>query len=285
MLTPMLRTCSCAGFAFAKAALYRGPSQAKPQTNVSKKHISNANKRANMDWTQAVKDLDENQVKFYHSEQLIKVDESDAVVGCISKGEAHAIETIRKGIYHRALSLLIFDSSDRFLLTQRAATKITFPNYFTNACCSHPLHNELELEDDGTAIGVRRAVVRRSNFELGTKLDSFAPGELKLMNKLCYRAESDGGVWGEAEVDYIFILHKDVELDLNADEVSSFRYVDRQEMKHLIDNPAESGVKVTPWVRLLARDYLFSYWDNLRRLDEIAEPHKIVRYSEIFPST
>ena len=144
------------------------------------------------------------------------VDEKDKVLGPISKGESHAIETIRSNIYHRALSLLIFDEKDRFLLTERAACKITFPNYFTNACCSHPLYNKRELEDnDGDAIGVRRATIRRSNFELGVRPDDIRPDELNLMNKLAYRAESDGGHWGEAEIDYIFVLKKNILLKPN----------------------------------------------------------------------
>lgn len=228
-------------------------------------------------WQNATKGFDPNQVAAYQNEQLIKVDTEDNVLGPISKGESHLLQTVKKGIYHRALSLLVFDSSNRFLLTQRASTKITFPDYYTNACCSHPLYNEAELEDDGNAVGVRRAVLRRSAFELGTKQDSFNYDELTLMNKLCYRAESDNGIWGEAEVDYIFILHKDIDLKLNAEEVKAFRYVTKKEMLNIISD-AKENLKITPWVRLLVRDYLFKYWDNLHRLSEIAEPDKIVKY-------
>lgn len=237
----------------------------------------------NVKWQQAIEDLDPKQVESYRSELLIRVDENDVPLGPITKGESHSIETVKKSIYHRALSLLIFDEKDRFLLTQRASCKITFPDYFTNACCSHPHYNELELEDDGDAVGVRRATVRRTNFELGTK-----PGDIKLeklmfMNRLAYRAESDGGRWGESEIDYIFILKKNIELNPNPDEVQSYRYVTKSQFQELLSNHNKQSLKVTPWIRLLAKDFLFKYWDNLDNLKDIAQPKTIINYKDLFP--
>lgn len=232
-------------------------------------------------WQLAVKDLDPKQVEFYHSEQLIMVNEEDKVMGPISKGESHAIETVQKGIYHRALSLLVFDEQNRFLLTQRSSGKITFPNYFTNACCSHPLYNNQELEEDQQAIGVKRATLRRSQFELGTKPDAFGVDDLNFMNRIIYRAESDGGSWGEAEVDYIFILRKKLDLEPNPDEVQSYRYVTKSEMKDLLNDPVGTRVKITPWVRLLSKELLFRYWDNLDNLQSIADPKRIIDYKKL----
>lgn len=233
-------------------------------------------------WQLATQDLDPKQLEFYHKEQLIKVDENDSPLGPISKGESHAIETIEASIYHRALSLLVFDKQNRFLLTQRASCKITFPNYFTNACCSHPLYNIRELEEDGNAIGVKRAVIRRSNFELGTQLIEENLADLKFVNRLAYRAVSDGGHWGEAEIDYIFIIQKNLELNPNPEEVQSYRYVSKSEMQDLLLNEDKNKIKITPWVKLLARDFLFKYWDNLNNLDAIAQPESIINYKGLF---
>lgn len=208
--------------------------------------VTSTGRKPSQAWQLAAKNFDPKQVEFYHSEQLIRVDENDAILGSISKGESHAIETVRRGVYHRALSLLIFDQQDRFLLTQRAACKITFPNYFTNACCSHPLYDTSEIEQDDEAIGVKRATIRRSNFELGIDLRDITPSELKFVNRLAYRAVSDGGLWGEAEIDYIFILRKNLALNPNPEEVRSFRYVTRDEMRDLLDNHAKYNIKITP---------------------------------------
>lgn len=44
------------------------------------------------------------------------------------------------GVLHRAFSVFLFDDRGRLLLQQRASSKITFPDVWTNTCCSHPLH-------------------------------------------------------------------------------------------------------------------------------------------------
>jgi isopentenyl-diphosphate delta-isomerase type 1 len=43
---------------------------------------------------------------------------------------------INRGLLHRAFSVFLFDSQNRLLLQQRAAEKITFPDLWTNTCCS-----------------------------------------------------------------------------------------------------------------------------------------------------
>ena len=58
-------------------------------------------------------------------------------------------------IQHRAFSVFLFDSQNRLLLQRRSSEKITFPLYWANTCCSHPLNTlaEKEVEND---IGVKR---------------------------------------------------------------------------------------------------------------------------------
>lgn len=47
-----------------------------------------------------------------------------------------------------ACSCFVFDKNKRLLLQQRATEKITFPDAWTNTCCSHPLYN-LPAERNG----------------------------------------------------------------------------------------------------------------------------------------
>ena len=68
------------------------------------------------------------------AESLIAVDEWDNVLGPISKVEAHR----GPGQFHRAFSLLVFDSQQRLLLQKRSEDKVTFPGVWANTCCSHP---------------------------------------------------------------------------------------------------------------------------------------------------
>src|SRR3989338_4607615 len=72
-------------------------------------------------------------------ELVILVDDQDRPIGTESKRISHSVEHIRKGMLHRAFSVFLFDAGGKLLLQQRAAEKITFPNYWTNTCCSHPI--------------------------------------------------------------------------------------------------------------------------------------------------
>lgn len=48
----------------------------------------------------------------------------------------HLMTNINRGLLHRAFSVFLFDSQNRLLLQQRASEKITFPDLWTNTCCS-----------------------------------------------------------------------------------------------------------------------------------------------------
>lgn len=51
-------------------------------------------------------------------------------------------------LLHRAFSVFLFDDQNRLLLQQRATEKITFPDMWTNTCCSHPLNTPSELIEE-----------------------------------------------------------------------------------------------------------------------------------------
>lgn len=174
--------------------------------------------------------MDVLQTKFMKEDMCILVDENDRVLGNASKEECHLMKNIETGMLHRAFSVLLFNSKNECLLTQRAATKITFPNYYTNACCSHPLHTELEMEERD-AIGVRRAAQRRLNIELGIKEIDAPIDEFIYLTRILYKAPSDGNTWGEHEVDYILILKKDLEIQPNTNEVSYAKYLNKSEFR------------------------------------------------------
>ena len=57
------------------------------------------------------------------AEAIILTDEWDRVIGPGSKIAAHR----DTGAYHRAFSVLLFDSNNRLLLQRRASDKVTFP--------------------------------------------------------------------------------------------------------------------------------------------------------------
>nr|KAJ3418833.1 isopentenyl-diphosphate delta-isomerase idi1 [Polyrhizophydium stewartii] len=105
------------------------------------------------------------------------------------------MENISKGLLHRAFSVFIFNEAGELLLQQRADEKITFPGYFTNTCCSHPLMVQDEL--DGEA-GARRAAQRKLEHELGIPAHEVPLEKLNYLTRIHYLAPSDG-LWGEHE--------------------------------------------------------------------------------------
>lgn len=90
---------------------------------------------------------DEEQIRLME-ERCIVISSDDKVLRDGSKKECHLMTNIEKGLLHRAFSCFLFDpSSGKLLLQKRAPEKITFPNMWTNTCCSHPLSIKSELED------------------------------------------------------------------------------------------------------------------------------------------
>lgn len=106
-----------------------------------------------------------------------------------------------RSLLHRAFSVFLFRPSDgRLLMQKRASEKITFPDMWTNTCCSHPLAVKQEMIPEGT-LGVRRAAQRKLHHELGipnaqVPLDGFV-----YITRIHYLAPSSG-LWGEHESEY-----------------------------------------------------------------------------------
>ena len=165
---------------------------------------------------------------------------------------------IEKGLLHRAFSLFLFNpQTKKLLLQQRAAEKITFPNQWTNTCCSHPLHTTSELGYDlSTSIeGVKRAAQRKVDHELGIKAHQVPIEEMKFLTRIHYLSASGAGMWGEHEsifftqidaneVDYIVIIVADVDLDVNPNEVRDTRYVSPEELKEMFKQPGNNPLQV-----------------------------------------
>jgi isopentenyl-diphosphate delta-isomerase len=116
------------------------------------------------------------------------------------RATGHLMENINKGLLHRAFSVFLFDSQNRLLLQQRATEKITFPDMWTNTCCSHPLGipGETGTTLEESVQGVRRAAVRKLDQELGIKSSQVPIDDFKFLTRIHYKAPSDGK-WGEHE--------------------------------------------------------------------------------------
>jgi isopentenyl-diphosphate Delta-isomerase len=88
------------------------------------------------------------------SNPVVLVDANDVALGTAGKLDAH-----RRGLKHRAISVLVRNAKAEFLLQRRAAAKYHSGGLWTNACCSHPLPGE------DTASAARRRLSQEMGFE------------------------------------------------------------------------------------------------------------------------
>lgn len=150
-------------------------------------------------------------------ERCILVDEQDNAIGAADKKTCtqchsshclpchdnltpgHLMDNINKGLLHRAFSAFVFRPSDgKLLLQQRASEKITFPDMWTNTCCSHPLDDFEEEKIEQDQLGVRLAASRKLEHELGIPRSMTPADQFQYLTRIHYVAPSNG-MWGEHE--------------------------------------------------------------------------------------
>lgn len=203
---------------------------------------------------------DEEQIRLM-DEVCIVLDDNDAPIGSASKKVCHLMENIDKGLLHRAFSVFLFDSQNRLLLQQRASEKITFPDMWTNTCCSHPLGvpGETGATLDAAIAGVKRAAQRKLEQELGIKPAQVPIEKFDFLTRIHYKAPSDGK-WGEHEIDYILFIQVDVDLNINPNEVQDAKYVSEEQLKAMFK---DDTLLFTPWFKLICQSMLFEWWEHL----------------------
>lgn len=143
-------------------------------------------------------------------------------------------EAHRVGAAHRAISVVLWNGSrTRMLIARRAAVKATWPGFWSNAVCSHPLPRE------PYAAAARRRLVE----ELGIRA-SVAPAFR--MNYGPVRCPVSGAY--EHELDHVFYARLPERTPIAPDraEVSDVRWVDRSEAAALRDTGA-----LTPWFEII----------------------------------
>ena len=164
--------------------------------------------------------------------EIVLVDEHDTTVWTWEKMDIH-----RKGLLHRAISVLVFNSKWEMLLQQRALTKYHCWWLRTNATCTHPYPNEENLA----------AAHRRLQEEMGFDTD------LKEIFQFQYIAKFDNWLI-ENEYDHVFEWIYDWDLtDTNPDEVNDFKWIDISTLTTDIKN---NPTKYTEWFKIILEKYL-----------------------------
>lgn len=202
------------------------------------------------------------------NEECILVDERDTVIGHDTKKNCHLNSRIfpeakdQPSLLHRAFSVFIFNKKGELLMQQRAAEKITFPHYWANSCCSHPLYRPEEVEG---IEGAKRAAVRKIEQELGIPPEQLPLSSFHFLTRIYYKARSDA-VWGEHEIDYILFClpPEDVTLNINPNEVAEARYFSREQLDEFVQRSDENGDLVSPWFRVIHSLKLGEWWEALQ---------------------
>ncbi|KAI8353949.1 NUDIX hydrolase domain-like protein [Mortierella sp. GBAus27b] len=226
---------------------------------------------------------DDEQVRLME-EMCIVVDHEDKRVGANSKKACHLMTNIMDHhLLHRAFSVFLFSADGKkLLLQQRASEKITFPDAWTNTCCSHPLNTADELVEENN-LGVRTAAQRKLLHELGIKAEDVPLDQFHFLTRIHYLAPSNE-TWGEHEIDYILFIrpqHKDyTDFEAVPNEVRDTKWVTQDELKDLLAKGVTpgSGIIVTPWFKLICEHFMFGWWDRM-----LSEGHveKVAREDEV----
>ena len=204
--------------------------------------------------------------------QCIELNHDDDIVGGVSKANSHKFSKDQpRGVLHRAFSVFLFNSKNELLLQQRASSKITFPDVWTNTCCSHPLYDNIEIDKpeqvaDYSVPGVKHAAIRKLEHELGIPASSLKVSQFKFLTRLHYWAadvvtHGPKSEWGEHEIDYILFIKADVKCKPDPDEVKDIKYVTLEGLQKMMK--PSSGLLWSPWFRIIAEKFLVHWWSDL----------------------
>jgi isopentenyl-diphosphate Delta-isomerase len=137
------------------------------------------------------------------SDAVVLVDAQD-----VPQGVAPKIEVHRRGLKHRAISVLVRNPAGEMLVHLRNPTKYHSGGLWTNACCSHPRPGESAVE----------AARRRLAEEMGISC------ELRPLFTSCYRAAVSNG-YIEDEVVHVFGGTYEGPIAPDPAEVSEWRWM------------------------------------------------------------
>lgn len=229
---------------------------------------------ASISLAETLAEKDKTQVNLLYGENLILVDENDKAVGHASKLDCHL--NSEGPPLHRAFSVFLFNEKNELLMQRRSMAKVTFPGYYTNTCCSHPLNNKHEM-DETNAIGVKRAAQRKMTDELGVVANEFPFKNINYVTRILYKAPCSE-TFGEHEVDYVLFAKGNVKLNINENEVSEVTYVPYGGMDAFIRNCESRGIPITPWFKLIMNSHLNTWWRDIDSIQQHFNHRNIIKF-------
>ena len=159
-------------------------------------------------------------------DDILLVDEDNNPVGTGEKMDVH-----RRGLLHRAFSIMVYNSKREVLLQKRADSKYHCPGLWSNACCSHPRPGEYLM----------LAAKRRLKEEMGILVP------LKEMGvEFIYRVKI--GKLTEYEYDHVLYGQFDTDPKPAAAEASDWKWMSFADLRNSMKGNPEA---YTPWFRLI----------------------------------
>lgn len=154
---------------------------------------------------------------------VVLVNELAETIGTEEKMKAH-----QQGLLHKAFSLFIFNHSDQMLVQQRGVEKYHFAGLWSNACCSHPMPEEM----------IEEAAHRRLKEELG--FDT----ALKEAFSFIYKVQDEKSGLYEHEYDFVFVGLYEGEIEADEKEINAYKWVNIPDLLADLEKSPES---YSPW--------------------------------------
>ena len=161
--------------------------------------------------------------------QIVDID--GRTMGEMEKISAHE----KGGVWHRAISVFLFDINGRLLLQKRAKGKYHFAGLWANSCCSHPTVDET----------IEHAAMRAIKHELGIETS------VKEVAVVRYSALDPVSGHTEKEHDHIMVGMFGSDLVPNPEEVELTRWISFKDLRAEIDWQPE---KFAPWLPIILRE-------------------------------
>lgn len=145
-----------------------------------------------------------------NEELVVLTDEHGQDCGLMPKMEAH-----QKGLLHKAISVMLYNSAGETLIQQRADHKYHWPGIWSNTCCSHPRSGE----------SFHAAAQRRLLEELNIDVP------LNEQLTFIYKATDPQTGLTEYEYDKVFRGIYDGPVHFNPEEVKAVRWVSVSDLR------------------------------------------------------